>query len=479
MRAVIRRRTGPSAPAPDAGFTLVETIVAIGIIGLVMSALGTFFVQSMRASGKQTGTQAAAQMAGDAMERVRSLAGQQLALKRDQNSSLTQWQNPVPGVAPWLAGMTMAYDSTAAVGSGPTAQLPTTPMTVTLGGVDYRQSFYLGRCWQNLPAGGTCTTASGAYGFFRVVVAVNWNDSVCDKTGGVCSYVTATLVSNAEQEPKFDSNDQAMPPQIVPPGNQIDDVNSTVSLQLTATDGAAPLNWISADGLPSTMTMNTSGLISGRAPATAGTYTVTVTVQDDYDLVNTATFTWTVTRLPAAQSPGNQNTTGGNAITAVTLRVTDGSTPATWAATNLPPGLTLATATGVISGTPNKVGTYAVSATVTDKNQNTSTTSFSWVVPNLELTDPTVTRTLTYNQTMTNVTVVATGGIQNASRQYTWSWAGSGLSTVPTGLSLNTSTGVISGRPTVKGTYKFTITVRDAQNPANTDITSVLTWTVS
>ncbi len=120
-----------------------------------------------------------------------------------------------------------------------------------------------------------------------------------------------------------------------------------------------------------------------------------------------------------------------------------------------------------------------MSATVTDKNQNTSTTSFSWVVPNLELTDPTVTRTLTYNQTMTNVTVVATGGIQNASRQYTWSWAGSGLSTVPTGLSLNTSTGVISGRPTVKGTYKFTITVRDAQNPANTDITSVLTWTVS
>ena len=51
MRAVTPRRNDPSAPAPDAGFTLVEVMVAIAIIGIVMSALGTFFVQSMRVTG--------------------------------------------------------------------------------------------------------------------------------------------------------------------------------------------------------------------------------------------------------------------------------------------------------------------------------------------------------------------------------------------------------------------------------------------
>jgi prepilin-type N-terminal cleavage/methylation domain-containing protein len=472
MRAVTPRRNDPSAPAPDAGFTLVEVMVAIAIIGIVMSALGTFFVQSMRVTGKQTGTQVAAQMAGDGMERVRSLAGQQLAAKRDQSSSLTQWQNPVPGVAPWLAGMTMAFDNTAAVGAGATAAMPTSPLTVTISGVDYRQYFYLGRCWQNVPAGGSCTSASGAYEFYRVVVAVTWNETTCDKTGGVCSYVTATLVSNAAQEPKFDSNDQAMPPQIVPPGNQIDDVNSTVSLQLTATDGAAPLNWTSADGLPPTMAMNTSGLISGRAPATPAVYTVTVTVQDDYDLVNTATFLWTVTKLPTAQDPGDPSSQGGVAITAVTLKANDGSTPATWAATNLPPGLALNAATGIITGTPNKVGVYTVSATVTDKNRNTSSTSFTWTVPVLDVEDQ-ANKALAVNTTMANVTMKATGGVQNSSKQYGWSAVG-----LPLGVTINITTGVISGRPTIKGTYKVTVTARDSQSPQNSALSNTFTWTV-
>jgi hypothetical protein len=49
--------------------------------------------------------------------------------------------------------------------------------------------------------------------------------------------------------------------------------------------------------------------------------------------------------------------------------------------------------------------------------------------------------------------MVATGGRQ----PYTWSYTGS----LPAGLTLNSSTGLISGTPTTGGSFTVTITVRD------------------
>ncbi|HKY06425.1 MAG TPA: NBR1-Ig-like domain-containing protein, partial [Blastocatellia bacterium] len=59
-------------------------------------------------------------------------------------------------------------------------------------------------------------------------------------------------------------------------------------------------------------------------------------------------------------------------------------------------------------------------------------------------------RTVFYSKQMT-----ATGGAQ----PYTWSATG-----MPSGLSLNSSTGLLSGTPTVYGTFYITVTVRDANN---------------
>ncbi|MDR7274630.1 putative Ig domain-containing protein [Catenuloplanes atrovinosus] len=472
MRAVTHRRTRPPAPAADAGFTLVETIVAIGIVGVVMTALGTFFVSSMRTTSNQAGTQAAVQVASDAMERVRSLMPTKLANNRDQQSSTQQWASPVAGVAPWLAGMEMAYDATAAAGDGASAPMPTSPLTVTLAGVQYRQNFYLGRCWQVARTGGACTTTKPAdpVEFFRVVVGVTWPDHGC--ANGTCSYVTTTLISNSELEPNFDTNDQAIPPQIVAPGGQADDVNTAVSLQLQANGGTAPLNWVSAEGLPPTMSMNSSGLITGTTPATPGTHTITVTVQDDYDLINTGTFTWTVNPLPTVQPQADLNSQGGVAITPLTLRVNNGTAAYSWAATGLPPGLSLSASTGVISGTPNRVGVYTVVTTVTDKNGNTATDTFVWTVPPLTVVTPGA-LVLVRGQTMTPVTVTASGGVQNSSRQYAWTATG-----LPLGVTLNATTGVISGRPSTAGTYRIVVTVRDSQLPQNTASTNEFTWRV-
>ena len=61
-----------------------------------------------------------------------------------------------------------------------------------------------------------------------------------------------------------------------------------------------------------------------------------------------------------------------------------------------------------------------------------------------------------------SATLAATGGVQ----PYNWSVTTGSL---PSGLTLNPSTGVISGTPTTAGKYFFTVQVNDAQSPAATN----------
>ncbi|MFF0414361.1 putative Ig domain-containing protein [Kitasatospora sp. NPDC004745] len=78
------------------------------------------------------------------------------------------------------------------------------------------------------------------------------------------------------------------------PGNQSTALNGSVSLQINASGGTAPLSY-GATGLPAGLSINAStGLISGTATA-AGTSNVTVTVTDSAGKTATAGFTWTVT----------------------------------------------------------------------------------------------------------------------------------------------------------------------------------------
>ncbi|HEX9548477.1 MAG TPA: putative Ig domain-containing protein, partial [Acidimicrobiales bacterium] len=65
-----------------------------------------------------------------------------------------------------------------------------------------------------------------------------------------------------------------------------------------------------------------------------------------------------------------------------TLAASGGPTPYTWSASGLPPGLSLAAATGVISGSPTRRGIYNVKVTVTDSANpaQTATTTLKLTV---------------------------------------------------------------------------------------------------
>ena len=79
-------------------------------------------------------------------------------------------------------------------------------------------------------------------------------------------------------------------------------------------------------------------------------------------------------------NPGNQSTRVNQRVTLQIHASDSASSTLTYAATPLPSGLSVNASTGVISGTPTKVGTTTVQVTVTDTTGASGNVSFSWTV---------------------------------------------------------------------------------------------------
>ena len=77
-------------------------------------------------------------------------------------------------------------------------------------------------------------------------------------------------------------------------------------------------------------------------------------------------------------TPANQSSTPGTAISPIQIQAsTTDPTPLTYSATGLPPGVSINTTTGVISGTPVTAGTYTTHVTVA-YYYSSSTVTFTW-----------------------------------------------------------------------------------------------------
>ncbi|MBK7927733.1 MAG: putative Ig domain-containing protein [Bryobacterales bacterium] len=122
---------------------------------------------------------------------------------------------------------------------------------------------------------------------------------------------------------------------------------------------------------------------------------------------------------------------------------------------SLPPGIALNAATGLLSGTPTTTGSFAFLVQVRDSANQTASKGFTLVVnAGLSITTTAQPPTGTLGTAYT-FALAAAGGTQ----PYTWSVATGSL---PSGLSLNTTTGAITGTPTAAGSTTFTIEVKDA-----------------
>jgi hypothetical protein len=171
---------------------------------------------------------------------------------------------------------------------------------------------------------------------------------------------------------------------IFSPGPQTTAVGGSVYFQTQGEDTATGSLSYSASGLPTGLSISSStGVISGTA-STAGSYTVTITGQDSTGPSGSATFTWTVgsgtgSNTVTVTSPGSQSGTVG---TAASLQVAASDSASgqtlTYSATGLPAGLSIASGTGLISGTPTTAGDSSVTVTATDTTGATGSASFTW-----------------------------------------------------------------------------------------------------
>jgi len=149
-----------------------------------------------------------------------------------------------------------------------------------------------------------------------------------------------------------------------------------------------------------------------------------------------------------------------------TIQAKGGVPPYSWSllAGSLPAGLSLKPSTGVIYGTPAAAGRWDFTIGVSD-SQNPPDTDQKALSTTI---DPPADLVITTTSLPDGVvgkpysaTLQAKGGIP----PYSWSLSAGSL---PTGLSLNGATGVISGTPGMAGRWDFTVMVSDSQNPPDT-----------
>jgi hypothetical protein len=145
-----------------------------------------------------------------------------------------------------------------------------------------------------------------------------------------------------------------------------------------------------------------------------------------------------------------------------TLTAAGGKTAYTWslAGGSLPTGLTLY-ASGKITGTPTVVGTSTFTVRVTDSStpKNTATRTLTLTVVPMAITTASLPDGLV-QKVYSATTLKATGG----KGILAWSIDSGSL---PTGMKISTS-GTISGTPTVTGSFTFTVKVVDSSTPKNT-----------
>ena len=153
------------------------------------------------------------------------------------------------------------------------------------------------------------------------------------------------------------------------------------------------------------------------------------------------------------------------------LQASGGTIPYSWklSSGSLPAGLTLSSSTAAISGTPSATGTSSFTVTATDSGNNTATKSLSIAIAAAKQTLSISTSSLAGGKVGTaySATLTAAGG----STPYSWSISSGSL---PSGLTLNASSGAIAGTPSAYGTSSFTAKVTDSSTGTATKSLSIV-----
>lgn len=208
---------------------------------------------------------------------------------------------------------------------------------------------------------------------------------------------------------------------------------------------------------------------TAQAPQTPGTYNFQWQLfQEGTGLFGqpSANFQITVTgdsTSPAINGPASFNLTQGAAFN-YQFSAVGGTQPYQWSVPGggLPNGLSLNPANGTLSGTPQSPGNFAFTLEVRDTQARAAQKSVTMAVNGstvapLEIVNPALPSVALLGNF--SVQLSASGG----TAPYVWAIANGAL---PAGISLNTTTGALSGTATASGDFTFVAQVSDSQAQA-------------
>ncbi|MBL8167193.1 MAG: putative Ig domain-containing protein [Acidobacteria bacterium] len=242
----------------------------------------------------------------------------------------------------------------------------------------------------------------------------------------------------------------ALSPESLPNGQ----IGAPYTAQLAQSGGAGTITWSHTGNLPNGVLLNTgSGLLSGAATA-SGTFNFTVRATDQNGCFAERSYSVIINPCPEilltpATLPGgtvgttyNQSLSATGGTPGYTFSLDSGTLP-----TNV-----MLSPSGTLSGQPNTAGSFTFTVKVTDQNNCQATRQYTVVICGTITVNPASLANgfvgTAYSQSFTQ-----TGGVGAII------WSSSGA--LPGGLSLNPSSGLLSGLPTTTGTYAFSIRATD------------------
>jgi len=267
MRTVAaRRHTGD-----DSGFSLIEVVVALFLLGIVAAAALAFFVRAMQNSTHMQRSQASVAVANQAMELARSVSAREvdtanhvsgLLIGRSSADTDAAWA-AYPADVTLMNKVSDAWAASRPVLDASTGRKAVVPVvsTTKVGGVDYKVTTLIGTCYRPKAASASeqnCvkTGTTSDVLMYRVTVVVSSKGSKTGQctTAAACEYRTSTLV-----DPTLDANWNLTAKPVA-----YDDAISSVA----GTTSALPTN-VLANDVMGTVTANPTTITSGPGFGTA------------------------------------------------------------------------------------------------------------------------------------------------------------------------------------------------------------------